>query len=866
MSSTPRPSTSYSARTTASHRHDGDTASTSQFQSIQRSASRATSRPPTRTCSRAASSVFGGQSQHIVCAVSESRGVSPTVGLAFVNVSTGEAVMSQICDNQFYVRTLLKLQVFEPTEILLVSTSGPRNQKSKMYSLIEEEVIGSRIVCVDRRYWSEPAGVDFIQQLAFPENVEAIKVATEGNFYATCCLAASLELIQNITNAKSKDCLFGLLNETLTPMGSRMLRSNILQPSTQENILKNRYEAVALKPFLDVDKLLTNLIIQPTQPDIQHSEQSINHILMLKTFVQCVGPVFEALSSARSPLLVEIRTVCRPNNITPTLKIIGEVINDDVTFQRSPLDLRNQRTYAVKRSPLDLRNQRTYAVKSGVNGLLDVARQTFKEATEDVHVHVSLINEKYETQMETRYDNARRYYLRIPESNLEGRTLPDILINCYRKKGYIECQTLDLVKLNQRIEDSHQEVVLMSDKTVTQLIDNVRAEIQPLFRVSDSIAMLDMLAAFAQLVTTSDYVKPEITRCLAIKSGRHPVHEKAHSEKFIPNDVYADKQKRFQIITGCNMSGKSTYIRSIALMTVMAQIGSFVPAQYASFPIVGQLFARVSMDDCIEANVSTFASEMRETAFILRNIGKNSLVIIDELGRGTSTRDGLAIALSISEALVESHAFVWFTTHFRELGMLVLIPLCSLKLTSPAQIMNERAGVVNMHLKVDISQEDKMVMLYKIANGYVKEEHYGLALARVVNLPSLVLEVAEKVSNTLQAQAAAKKKSSKSFAIARKRKLVLSLREVLLQAQESAMQGKGLMEYLRKVQEEFVKRMDCIENEAENSDESVDGEEQSNENNDSSNEDAQHEGEPNETEDGTNDSDMTGTDKTEMLV
>ncbi|OAF56820.2 MutS protein msh4 [Pseudogymnoascus destructans] len=661
----------------------------------------------------------------------------------------------------------------------------------------------------------------------------------------------SLELIQNITNVKSKDCLFGLLNETLTPMGSRMLRSNILQPSTQESILKNRYKAVgelasteetffdtrnALKPFLDIDKLLTNLIIQPTQPDIQHSEQSINHILMLKTFVQCVGPVYEALSGARSPLLVDIRNVCRPNNITPTLKIIGEVINDDVTFQRSPLDLRNQRTYAVK---------------SGVNGLLDVARQTFKEATQDVHQHVSDINDQYEMQMETRYDNARRYYLRIQESNLEGRTMPDILINCYRKKGYIECQTLGLVKLNQRIEDSHQEVVLMSDKTVTQLIDNVRAEIQPLFRVSDSIAMLDMLAAFAQLVTTSDYVKPEITRCLAIKSGRHPVHEKAHSEKFIPNDVYADKQQRFQIITGCNMSGKSTYIRSIALVTVMAQIGSFVPAQYASFPIVDQLFARVSMDDCIEANVSTFASEMRETAFILRNIGKNSLVIIDELGRGTSTRDGLAIALSISEALVESQAFVWFTTHFREL----------------AQIMNERAGVVNMHLKVDISQEDKMVMLYKIANGFVKEEHYGLALARVVNLPPLVLEVAEKVSKTLQAQAAAKKKSSKSFAIARKRKLVLSLREVLLQAQESAMQGKALMEYLRKVQEEFVRRMDCIENEADDSgDESVIGEEELNENDDGRNEDLEREGEFNEAEDDSDESEMTGTDKTEMLV
>lgn len=119
------------------------------------------------------------------------------------------------------------------------------------------------------------------------------------------------------------------------------------------------------------------------------------------------------------------------------------------------------------------------------------------------------------------------------------------------------------------------------------------------------------------------------------------------------------------------MSGKSTYIRSIALMSVMAQVGCFVPAQYASFPMIHQLFARVSMDDSIEANVSTFASEMRETAFILRNIDSKSLVIVDELGRGTSSRDGLAIALSISEALVETKALVWFATHFTDLGELL---------------------------------------------------------------------------------------------------------------------------------------------------------------------------------------------------
>lgn len=202
------------------------------------------------------------------------------------------------------------------------------------------------------------------------------------------------------------------------------------------------------------------------------------------------------------------------------------------------------------------------------------------------------------------------------------------------------------------------------------------------------------------------------------------------------------------------------------------------------------------MDDSIEANISTFASEMRETAFILRNIDRNSLAIIDELGRGTSTRDGLAIALSIAEALVESRAFIWFATHFREL----------------AQIMSERAGVVNIHLTVDMSDENTMTMLYKIGEGYVKEENYGLALAKVVDLPPQTLEVAERVSKALDAQAAAKKQSSKAFALARRRKLVLGLKETLKQAESGPMEGAVLLNWLRRLQEEFIRRMDQIEN------------------------------------------------------
>lgn len=397
-----------------------------------------------------------------------------------------------------------------------------------------------------------------------------------------------------------------------------------------------------------------------------------------------------------------------------------------------------------------------------------------------------------------KYDTARQYYIRIAASELEDRNLPDIFINVFKKRNIIECQTLDLLKWNQKIMDSHHEVLQMSDQSIQNLIGNLRAEIAPLFKISDAIALLDVTASFAQSVTTRDYCRPELTRTLAIKSGRHPIREKIYTEKYVPNDAYATRQSRFQIITGCNMSGKSTYIRSIALMAIMAQIGCFVPASYASFPIFHQLFARISMDDSIEANVSTFAAEMRETAFILHNIDDRSMVIMDELGRGTSTRDGLCIAIAVAEALVESGAFVWFATHFRDL----------------AKILAERSGVVNFHLSVDMSEAKQMKMLYKVAGGAVQEEHYGLALAKVVNLPQDVLQIAEQVSRKLTSNMEKRKKNSKAVALARRRKLILSLREQLIQAYEGNMNGKVLATWLKKLQDEFVNRMAAIDADA----------------------------------------------------
>lgn len=423
--------------------------------------------------------------------------------------------------------------------------------------------------------------------------------------------------------------------------------------------------------------------------------------------------------------------------------------------------------------------------------------------------------EQEDITLELKYDIARQFYIRIRTSDLDlSQPLPEVFINIYHntrgKVKYLECQTLPLVKLNQKLKDIHNEIVAMSDTSIQSLIAEVRTRLHPLFKVSESIALLDLLTSFANLVTSTPtpYCQPEISPgTLAIHLGRHPIAEKLHSQtrrKYVPNDVYATQDyKRFQIITGCNMSGKSMYIRSIALITIMAQIGCFVPAEYASFPIIHQLFARVSTDDCLEANISTFASEMREIACILRNIEPRCLVIVDELGRGTSTTDGLAIAIAIAEALVQSKAYVWFVTHFRDLS----------------RILAERVGVYNLHMRVDIEADfSRMKMKYRVSEGREEQKFYGLALAQLVELPEQIMETAVQVSKALNTRNDAKRSDAKLIALAKKRKLAVHMKETLIQAHNGPLEGKELLDKLKVLQEQFTVRMTAIDAELEAAD------------------------------------------------
>ncbi|KAG6173980.1 hypothetical protein E4U27_006608 [Claviceps purpurea] len=781
------------------------------------------SRPSTSASSRKSrpgtlSTILGTNydDQTIICALGEARGVFPLVGVALVNISLGEATLSQICDNQSYVKTIHKLQMANPSRIVFTATACPPVKDNVLFTLVNELIPDARIELLDRSAWSETDGLEYIHNLAFETDIDPIKVAVLGKYYSVSSFAASLEIVQNANKPKSKDCLFGVLNQTLTPMGSRMLRSNILQPPTKyDTFIAPRYDAVeeltaeeetfqgvragwsflgmtpypitpgahcdadcilALKDFTDVEKMIT----LRRKFTIAEVEEDLNRILMVKKFLESIPPLHQALSGCQSPLLLKIRDICEPTVSDPILQSIKTIIEEDVT---------------VMSSPLDMRNARTFAVKAGISGMLDVARQTYKELTEEIHLHVQDVEKEYGTPVTLKFDNGRKYWLLLKGLAGSSSQIPPVFINVVEKKTGIECHTMQLMKLNSRLSDTSNEIVARSDAIIQDLIVLLRGSAAQLFRLCESVGLLDMVTSFAHLSILRDYVRPEFRGTFALKAARHPIMDKILYEEYVPNDYYASEQNCFQIVTGCNMAGKSTYIKAAALLQIMAQVGSFVPAAYASFSLINNIFARVSLSDSLEANLSTFSVEMREMAFILRNVDGKSLVIIDELGRGTSTRDGLAIAIAMSEALIQSKAFVWFATHFVDL----------------VHVLGDRPGVVSLHLASERRTSDEgvpqLAMLYKATQGTVDTtEHYGIELARSIGFSEEFTRRAEEVASDIRRRREQNRQSSEARNVLARRKLVLNLYETLQQAAEHG-DDAVLPGYLKSLQEEFILRM-----------------------------------------------------------
>lgn len=291
-------------------------------------------------------------------------------------------------------------------------------------------------------------------------------------------------------------------------------------------------------------------------------------------------------------------------------------------------------------------------------------------------------------------------------------------------------------------------------------------------------------------------MRPEFTGTLAVKAGRHPVLEGVQSAgTLVPNDAYCCDSSSFQIVQGPNMSGKSTYLRQIGLLTVMAMCGCFVPAEYASFRIHDSLLTRLSNDDDIEKNLSTFANEMASSAMILGLATPNSLVLIDEIGRGTSPLEGVGISHAIAEELIRLKCFVFFATHFHEL----------------TTTLSRQPSVINLYLSVQKTHQSAssfgMLFQYKIVDGVPEDvDHYGLELARLADLPADVLTEGQRVATSLAETEARDKEQSRSSKTSIRRKALLRLRAQLIQVLDhSELPEKELLAYLARLQKDITK-------------------------------------------------------------
>lgn len=325
----------------------------------------------------------------------------------------------------------------------------------------------------------------------------------------------------------------------------------------------------------------------------------------------------------------------------------------------------------------------------------------------------------------------KSYYDLIPESYIRKQTLA----NCER---FI---TEELKNAENTILGANDKVISLEQEIFTELREFIATQLRLVQETASAVASVDVLCSYAAAAANNNYTKPEIAidGVIDIKNGRHPVVELMQKDEvFVPNDTYLDlTSNRTAVITGPNMSGKSTYMRQVALITLMAQIGSFVPAEYAKISVVDQIFTRIGASDDLTAGQSTFMVEMSEVAEIVRHATKNSLVILDEVGRGTSTFDGISIAKSVLEYITASKSLgckTLFATHYHEL----------------ISLENELDGVKNFSVAVK-RKGDSIKFLRKIVQGGA-DESYGIEVAKLAGLPNKIIDRAKTLLDELEAE------------------------------------------------------------------------------------------------------------------
>ncbi|MHA1378457.1 MAG: DNA mismatch repair protein MutS [Candidatus Helarchaeota archaeon] len=671
------------------------------------------------------------------------------IGMAFVDISTGEFYISEIREKNSKISFLTLISQFNPSECILPISLSEQNEfvnkikiefpdllitpfenyhffyenafelLTKHFKVLSLEGFGVEKQNVAIQ--AAGAALSYLKNSHKSQisNVRKLSLFKSSNYMLLdLSTLKNLEIFQNLYDGSQKGTLIDVLDQTVTSMGGRLLRRWIQQPLIKISKINQRLEFVEelfksifiredireiLKNFQDIERLITR---------INYGSANARDLVILKNSLMLI-PKLKEIKSDKTPILNK-----ELHNIRTLPKIIQLI--DNSIIEDPPT--------TIKEGGF---------IKEGYDKELDDLRNILKNSKKWI---LELENkEKINTgikNLKIRYNKNIGYYIEITKANL--KSVPQRFVRKQTLKNAERYIVPELKELEAKILTADDKIKNIEYELFQQICSHIIEKTNDIQEIAQRIAVLDTISTFADISKRNDYIKPEISDSdiINIKNGRHPVVENLLDPgQFIPNDIILDKKKYIIILTGPNMAGKSTYIRQVALILIMAQMGCFIPASSAKIGIVDRIFSRIGAFDEITKMRSTFMVEMHETANILNNATEKSLIILDELGRGTATFDGLSIAWAVVE-FIHDHlkSKTLFATHYHQL----------------CEIENYMEYVVNYHISIK-EKGDEIIFLRKIQKGG-SDRSFGIQVAKLAGLPNEVITRAKKILKKLESE------------------------------------------------------------------------------------------------------------------
>ena len=553
------------------------------------------------------------------------------------------------------------------------------------------------------------------------EHITTLRYAQSGNaMLLDPNTRRNLELTESLRGKGKKGTLLNLLDRTCTAMGGRLLRTWVEQPlingdeinrrlDAVEELVQNRMTGMTLAEELDgvydMERLLSK---------VSYRNLNARDCLALCASFKKIPSIRMLLSEMTCSELAGIREMLDP--LEDLTSLLEEAINPDAPVLITEGGL----------------------IRDGYSQVLD----EYREAQTNGKQWILELEQKEREQtgirnLRVQYNKVFGYYIEITKSFLNQ--VPERYIRKQTLTNAERFMTPELKEMEQKIIGAQEQSVRLELQIFNEIREKIAGEIHRIQQTANAVKKLDVYQGLSRTAAENRYVRPEIVTdgTLSIKDGRHPVVEQSlNDNSFVPNDTYLDQdENRMMIITGPNMAGKSTYMRQVALICLMAQIGSFVPAAEARLPVCDQIFTRVGASDDLASGQSTFMVEMSETAYILRNATRNSLIILDEIGRGTSTFDGLSIAWAVVEYICDKNrigAKTLFATHYHELS----------------ELEGHLEGIKNYCISVKEHGED-VIFMRKIKRGGA-DRSFGVHVARLAGVPHPVIVRAHEIQARLE--------------------------------------------------------------------------------------------------------------------